>query len=68
MVGKLGGDEMKEIVFGETLYLHRMDEENDYLIDNSDNKIKVNLIFTKNREKNEMAKNGLKIFFSEISY
>lgn len=67
-VEKLGGDELNEVVLGRIMYLHKADEKYDYLMDNSDNKIKVNLIFTKNKEKNEMAKNGLKVFFSEISY
>lgn len=67
IIGKLGEYQLEEIIFGDTKYLHKMDEEYDYLIDNSDNKVKVNLRFTKNPEKNEMAKNGLKVFFLGIS-
>lgn len=58
---------MKEIALGETKYLHKMDKEYDYLIDNSNNKVKVNLRFTKSKDKNELAKKGIKAFFSGIS-
>ncbi|WP_410989178.1 hypothetical protein [Bacillus cereus] len=67
MNGNTNNEMMEEIVFGEVKYLYRTDSEHDYLIDNSNNKVKVNLRFTKNKDKNEMAKNGLKTFFSGIS-
>lgn len=67
IIEKIGGDKLGEITLGETKYLHKMDTEYDYLIDNSDNTVKINLKFTKNKEKNEMAKSGLKAFFLELS-
>ncbi|PFM31012.1 hypothetical protein [Bacillus cereus] len=67
MNGNTNNEMMEEIVFGKVKYLYRTDSEHDYLIDNSNNKVKVNLRFTKNKGKNEMAKNGLKTFFSGIS-
>lgn len=60
-----GGGTRKEIVFGKTKYLHRVDHEYDYLIDDSGNKVKVNLRFTKSKEKNEYAKKALKAFFRD---
>lgn len=56
----------KAIVFGETKYVHSADEENDYLLDDSDNKVKVNLTFSKSKVKNELAKKGLKAFFRGV--
>lgn len=56
-----------EIIFGKRKYLHKTDDEYDYLIDNTNNKIKINLKFTKDTAKNEEAINGLKTFFTGIS-
>jgi hypothetical protein len=67
MIINKGGEKLDEIVFGNTTYLHKTDTEYDYLIDNSNNKIKVNLRFTKSKEKNEKAKEGIRAFFSGIS-
>lgn len=67
MIKNEGGEKLNEIVFGNTRYLHKTDTEYDYLIDNSSNKIKVNLRFTKSKEKNERAKEGIRAFFSGIS-
>lgn len=67
MIKNESGEKLKEIVLGNTKYLHKTDTEYDYLIDKSNNKVKVNLRFTKNKEKNEKAKEGLRIFFSGIS-
>ncbi|HDR4913358.1 TPA: hypothetical protein ROY02_003806 [Bacillus cereus] len=67
MNGNTSGEMLEEIVFGKAKYLYRTDSEHDYLIDNSNNKVKVNLRFTKNKDKNEIAINGLKTFFSGIS-
>ena len=61
------GEQQNEIIFGGTKYIHKTDTEFDYLIDNSDNGVKVNLKFSKDKEKNLVAKNGLKTFFSRIS-
>lgn len=63
---KSGEEKMKEVIIGNTKYIHKMGKDFDYLVDNSDNKIKVNLKFTKNKEKNEKAKDGLKTFFTEL--
>ncbi|PLR98280.1 hypothetical protein CVD19_06465 [Bacillus sp. T33-2] len=67
MIRNESGERLKEIVFGKTKYIHKTDTEYDYLIDKSNNKVKVNLTFTKNKEKNEKAKEGLRKFFSGIS-
>ncbi|WP_310877816.1 hypothetical protein [Priestia megaterium] len=56
-----------EVVLGEIKYSHKTDEKYDYLTDESDNEIKVNLRFTKNNQKNKIAMNGLKAFFLGIS-
>lgn len=56
-----------EFILGKIKYTHKTDEEYDYLIDNSNNKVKVNLKFTKNPAKNEEALKGLKVFFTGIS-
>jgi hypothetical protein len=60
-------EKLNEIVIGNTKYLHSSDTEYDYLKDNSNNQIKVNLRFTKSKEKNEEALKGLKTFFTGIS-
>lgn len=67
IINNSGGEKLEEIVLGKVKYLHKTDNEYDYLIDNSKNKVKVNLKFTKNKEKNELALNGLKTFFTGIS-
>lgn len=59
------GGNRQEIAFGDTKYVHRADHEYDYLIDDSSNKVKVNLRFTKSKEKNEYAKKALKAFFRD---
>ena len=55
----------KTIVLGERKYRHRADNEYDYLVEDDD-KVKVHLTFTKNKEKNDWAKKGLKAFFRGI--
>ena len=67
MNGIICFEQFNEVNIGEKKYIHRSDAEYDYLTDDSNNKIKVNLRFTKNKDKNEIAKNGLKTFFSRIS-
>lgn len=59
------GGNRQELVFGDTKYVHRVDHEYDYLIDDSGNKVKVNLRFAKSKEKNEYAKKALKAFFRD---
>ena len=56
----------KTIVLGERKYRHRADNEYDYLVEDYDDKVKVHLTFTKNEEKNDWAKKGLKAFFRGI--
>lgn len=56
----------KTIILGETKYRHWADNEYDYLGEDSDDKVKVHLTFTKNKEKNDWAKKGLKAFFRGI--
>jgi len=60
-------EHLSEIVIGDTKYLHKEDTDYDYLTDISNHPVKVHLRFTKSREKNEEALNGLKTFFSRIS-
>ncbi len=57
---------MQEIVLGGKKYLHKADNEKDYLIDNSDNKVKINITFSKDKQKNKEAIDGLKKFFTEL--
>lgn len=59
----LDGDGAKEVMFGGRKYLHTSDEEYDYLV-GIDNGIKVILEFTKDKEKNKKALEGIKTFFS----
>lgn len=55
-----------EIIIGKTKYTHVVKNDKDYLIDISNKPIKINFRFTRDSEKNEKAKNGLKTFFTEI--
>ncbi|WP_312098431.1 hypothetical protein [Niallia sp.] len=65
---KITGEEcLKKITLGKTNYIHKTDEEYDYLINDSNNKIKITIKFTKDPEKNKLAMNGLKTFFTGIS-
>ncbi|MFJ7747686.1 hypothetical protein [Peribacillus sp. NPDC097295] len=54
------------IVVGKAKYLHKTDEEYDYLMEDSSHKVKVSLTFTKSLEKNDLAKKGLTAFFRGI--
>lgn len=67
MIKNEGGEMLQEVVFGKKTYLYRTDTENDYLDDKSGKGIKVNLIFTKNKNKNAEAKQGIKVFLLGIS-
>ncbi|MGG0460282.1 hypothetical protein [Priestia aryabhattai] len=67
MIENEGGEFLEKIEFGNKKYLYKTDTEYDYLIDNSNSKVKVNLRFTKNVKKNERAKDGIKQFFLGIS-
>lgn len=62
----MGGDILHEIVLGKTKYLHKADDEKDYLIDNSNNEVKINISFSRNPAKNKKAHDGLKAFFTEL--
>lgn len=55
-----------EIDIGGVKYLHKPDDKFDYLKDISENEVKIHLKFTKDQEKRNAAKNGLKTFFLEI--
>lgn len=55
-----------KIVIGGVKYLHKPDNEFDYLQDISENEVKIHLKFTKDQEKSNDAKNALKTFFLEI--
>ncbi|MBB6445793.1 hypothetical protein [Bacillus benzoevorans] len=67
MIRNKMGEQQNEVIFGGIKYIYKTDKEFDYLIDHSNNKVKVNLKFSKDKEKNLVAKNGLKTFFSRIS-
>lgn len=47
-------------------YLHKQDEGFDYLMDISENEVKIHLKFTKNHQKRNEAKNAIKTFLLEI--
>lgn len=47
-------------------YIKTEDENNVYLKDISNNKMKINLTFSKNKEDNKEAMNGLEIFWTEV--
>jgi hypothetical protein len=66
IVNKMDEDKLGEVFLGDTKYIYKSDEKKDYLIDNSNNKIKINISFSKNSENNKKAKDGLKAFFSEL--
>lgn len=55
-----------EIDIGGVKYLHKPDGKFDYLMDISENKVKIHLKFTKDQDKRNEAKNALKNFFLEI--
>lgn len=57
---------MEEIILGGTKYIHKVENGKDYLIDNSNRPVKINIRFTRDSAKNEQAKKGLKTFFTEI--
>lgn len=54
----------KEVTLGNTTYLHTSDEEWDYLEGINEDGIKVTLQFSKDKEKNARAMEGIKAFFS----
>lgn len=62
----MGGDKLQEVTLGKTKYLYKYDQEKDYLIDTSNNPIKINIRFTRDKAKNDRAKKGLTQFFTEI--
>lgn len=68
IIKKGSGDKLREVTLGTTKYLYKMDveAEKDCLIDNSNKLVKVNLSFSKNPNKNKIAKDGLKSFFTEL--
>lgn len=59
----VGEQNLKEITFGGSKYLHSSDDEYDYLF-GSENGVKVTLKFSKDKERNEKAMEGIKTFFS----
>lgn len=66
IINKTSEDVTHEIVLGKTKYLYKTDNEKDYLIDDSNNKIKINISFTRDAAKNKEAIDGLKKFFTEL--
>lgn len=62
----MGEEKMEEVILGETRYIFKSDGDKDYLIDNSNSSIRINISFSKNQEKNKKAKEGLKAFFTEL--
>lgn len=66
VIKNTSGEVLHEIVLGDIKYLHKADDEKDYLIDHSNNEVKINMSFSKNPEKNKKAKDGLKAFFKEL--
>lgn len=57
---------MNEMNIGGVKYLHKLNDQFDYLIDRSNNGVKIHLKFTKDQEKRNEAKNALKTFFIEL--
>jgi hypothetical protein len=55
-----------EMNIGGVKYLHKPDDQFDYLTDISDNEVKIHLKFTKDQEKRKESTNALKTFFLEI--
>ena len=47
-------------------YLYKLDNQYDYLMDISNNEVKIHLTFTKDQEKRNEAKNASKTLFSEL--
>ena len=66
MTEEVNGGKGKVMVWDETAYRHRTDEDYDYLSEISDSKVKVTLKFAKSEARNEMARKGLKAFFRGI--
>ena len=61
--------ELNEIALGDKQFYYESDNEYDYLTSKNDsihNGIKVKLRFSKDVEKNKIANEGLKLFFSGI--
>lgn len=54
------------IVIDKVKYLHKEDQHFDYLLDISENKVKIHLKFTKDEEKHRVAHNAIKNFFLEL--
>lgn len=52
--------------FDEMKYLHKENQHFDYLLDISENEVKIHLKFTKDEEKHRVAKNAIKSFFLEL--
>ena len=59
----LNDDNIKEVIFCDYKYLHTSDEEYDYLV-GQDNGIKIILEFTKDKEKDKKALEGIETFFT----
>ena len=55
--------EGKEIVFGKSKYMHTSDKEYDYLL-GEDKGIKFTFKFSKDKERNKTALEGIRTFFS----
>ena len=60
------GERMKHLKLNDRTYTVIEDEEKVTFKDKSNQQIKVNFSFSKNPEKNKLAKDGLTIFFTEI--
>ncbi|MGE7780661.1 hypothetical protein ACQKL0_11925 [Peribacillus sp. NPDC097264] len=66
MTEEANGGKGKLIIWDETEYQYRTDEEYDHLLEISDYKVKVTLKFAKSEARNEVARKGLKAFFRGI--
>lgn len=56
----------KQLVFNDRVYEVTEDEERVIFTDTSNQSLKINFSFSKDPEKNKIAKEGLTIFFTEV--
>jgi hypothetical protein len=64
---KRGGERMsRQLEFNDRFYEVTEDEEKVIFTDTSDQSLKIDFSFSKDPEKNKIAKEGLTIFFTEV--
>jgi hypothetical protein len=56
----------KQLVFNDRVYEVTEDEEKVIFTDTSNQSLRINFSFSKDPEKNKIAKEGLTIFFTEV--